>query len=110
MDSAKEKNALFAESPLDAMKIILDEAAREGAVRVDLAWELFFKSKSNLPQGHGARLIPFTSWLWDQLGYRAGNLNRDSGKELTFAIPALGQEALDFLLRIVSFWADEIHR
>ena len=109
MDRTNEKNALFAESPPDAMKIILDEAAREGAVRVDLAWELFFKSKSNLPQGHGARLIPFTSWFWDQLGYRAGNLNRDSGKELTLAIPALGQEALDFLLRIVSFWADEVH-
>ncbi len=91
------------------MKLILDEGVREGAIRVDLAWELFFKSKSNLPGGHGARMIPFTNWLWDELGWKAGNLNRDSRRELTLAIPALGQEGLDFLLRIVSFWAEEIH-
>lgn len=91
------------------MRLILDEVVREGAIRVDLAWELFFKSKSNLPRGHGARLIPFTNWLWDELGWKAGNLNRDSRRELTLAIPALGQEGLDFLLRIVSFWAEEIH-
>lgn len=91
------------------MKLILDEAAREGAIRADLAWELFFKSKSALPEGHGARLIPFTSWLWDELGNKAGHLNRDSGKELTLAIPVLDQAGLDFLLRIVSFWADEVY-
>src|SRR5438105_14541054 len=91
------------------MKVILDEGAREGAVRVDLAWEVFLESKSSIPQGHGARLIPFTNWLWDELGKKAGYLNRNSGKELTLAIPALSQEALDFLLRIASFWADEVH-
>jgi len=87
----------------------LDEGAREGAIRVDLAWELFFESKSTIPPGHGARLIPFTNWLWDELGKKAGYLNRNSGKELTLAIPALSQEALDFLLRIASFWGDEVH-
>jgi len=91
------------------MKIILTEGAREGAIRVDLAWEVFFESKSSIPQGHGARLIPFTNWLWDELGKKAGYLNRNSGNELTLAIPALSQEALDFLFRISSFWADEVH-
>ena len=91
------------------MKITLDEGAREGAIRVDLAWELFFESKSSIPQGHGARLVPFTNWLWDEFGKKAGYLNRNSGKELTLAIPALSQEALDFLLRIGSFWADEVY-
>ena len=90
------------------MKLILDEGAREGAIRVDLAWELFFESKSGFPEGHGARLIPFTGWLWDELGKKAGYLNRNSVKELTLAIPSLGQVALDFLLRILSFWADEV--
>ena len=91
------------------MKLILDEEAREGAIRVDLAWELFFGSKSGFPQGHGARLIPFTNWLWDELGKKAGFLNMYATKEVPLAIPALGQEPLDFLLRIASFWADEVH-
>jgi len=91
------------------MKLILDEEAREGAIRVDRAWELFFETKSGIPEGHGARMIPFTNWLWDELGKKAGYLNRNSGKELTLAIPAFGQEALDYLLRIASFWADEVH-
>ena len=94
---------------MTTMKITLDEGAREGAIRVDLAWELFLESKSTIPQGHGARLIPFTNWLWDELGKKAGYLNRNSGKELTLAIPALSEEALDFLLRVASFWADEVH-
>src|SRR5213082_2140656 len=94
---------------LTTMKITLDEGAREGAIRVDLEWELFLESKSTIPQGHGARLIPFTNWLWDELGKKAGYLNRNSGKELTLAIPALSEEALDFLLRVASFWADEVH-
>jgi uncharacterized cupin superfamily protein len=91
------------------MKLILEEGARDGAIRVDLAWELFFGSKSSLPEGHGGRLIPFTNWLWDELGRKAGFLNKYASKELTLAIPALGQEASDFLLRIASFWADEVH-
>jgi len=91
------------------MKIILDEAIRERALRADLAWELFFESRSSLPKGHGARLLPFTNWLWDELGKKAGNLNRNSKGEVTVTIPLLQQDALDFLLRLVSFWADEVH-
>jgi len=91
------------------MKIILDGAIQEKALRADLAWELFFESKSSLPRGHGARLLPFTNWLWDELGKKAGNLNRNSKRELTVTIPPLQQDALDFLLRLVSFWADEVH-
>jgi uncharacterized cupin superfamily protein len=91
------------------MKLILEEAAREGSIRVDLAWELFFGSKSSLPEGHGAWLLPFTSWLWDELGNKAGRLNKNAPKELTLTVPTLDQPALDFLLRIASFWADQVH-
>ncbi len=91
------------------MKLILEEGATKGKIRVDLAWELFFESKTSFPGGHGARLIPFANWLWDELGKRAGNLNRNSKGELTLAIPALNEQALDFLLRLSSFWADEVH-
>src|SRR5438093_1866888 len=107
---AQRRETLYSQAPSStAMKLILDEEAREGAIRVDRAWELFFETKSGIPEGHGARLIPFTNWLWDELGKKAGYLNRNSGKELTLAIPAFGQEALDYLLRIASFWADEVH-
>jgi uncharacterized cupin superfamily protein len=91
------------------LKITLEEAAREGAIRVDLAWELFFESKSAIPEGHGGKLIPFTNWLWDELGKRTGNLNRNSRGELTLTIPALNDRALDFLLRTASFWSDEVY-
>ena len=90
------------------MKLVLDEGAHEGAVRVDLAWQLFFESKTDIPGGHGARLIPFTSWFWDEIGKRSGNLNKNAKKEVVLAIPPLTGEALDFLLRLCSFWADEV--
>src|SRR3989454_12742786 len=91
------------------MKLILQEEPQDRAIRIDRAWELFFGSKSKLPESHGERLIPFAGWLWDELGKKAGYLNRNSVKELTLAIPSLGQVALDFLLRILSFWADEVY-
>lgn len=90
------------------MKLILEDAVREGAIRVDLAWTLFFE-KPTIPEGHGGRLLPFTNWLWDELGRRAGNLNRNSGVELTLTIPSLSEQAMDFLLRIVSFWSNEVY-
>jgi uncharacterized cupin superfamily protein len=91
------------------VKIVLDEGVRERALRADLAWELFFESKSELPRGHGARLLPFANWLWDELGKKAGNLNRNSKGEVTVTIPALEEEGLDFVLRLASFWADEVY-
>jgi hypothetical protein len=35
------------------MKIILDQNVKEGALRADRAWELFFESKSFLVNGLG---------------------------------------------------------
>jgi hypothetical protein len=54
------------------LKIILDDQVTEKAVRADLAWELFFRSKTAMPKGHGEPLLPFANWLWDELGKRAG--------------------------------------
>jgi len=90
------------------MKLILEEAIREKAIRVDLAWTLFFE-KPTIPEGHGGRLIPFTNWLWDELGKKAGNLNRNSSSELTLTIPSLSEQGMDFLLRLASFWSNEIY-
>jgi uncharacterized cupin superfamily protein len=90
------------------VKLILEEGAKGSPIRVDLAWQVYFE-RATIPEGHGARLIPFTNWLWDELGKRAGNLNRNARPELTLAIPALDPGALDFLLRLCSFWADEVY-
>jgi len=76
------------------MKLILEESLREKAIRVDLAWTLFFE-KPTIPEGHGGRLIPFTNWLWDELGKKAGNLNRNSSSELTLTIPSLSEQGMD---------------
>jgi uncharacterized cupin superfamily protein len=90
------------------MKIILDEdEVREGALRADRAWELFFESKLSLERGAGVHM--FANWLWDALGEKAGNLNKDSKGEVAVRIPSsLEPAALDYLLRLVSFWADEV--
>jgi uncharacterized cupin superfamily protein len=91
------------------VKLILEEGATDRALRVDLAWQVFFESKSDIPEGHGAKLIPFTNWFWDEVGKRAGNLNKNARTELTLSIPPLSDDALDFLLRLCSFWADEVY-
>lgn len=91
------------------MKLILQEEPQDRAIRIDRAWELFFESKSKLPESHGERLIPFANWLWDELGRKAGYLNKNAREEAILTIPALNNEALDFLVRIASFWADEIY-
>jgi uncharacterized cupin superfamily protein len=91
-----------------SVKLTLEEGPHEGAIRVDLAWQLFFESKPSIPEGHGRNLLPFTNWLWDELSKKAGNLNKNSPRELSLTIPALNQQALDYLVRIASFWADDI--
>jgi uncharacterized cupin superfamily protein len=91
------------------MKIILDDKVSEKAVRADLAWELFFGSKTSMPKGHGEPLLPFANWFWDELGNRAGRLNKYAKGEVRVAISALEPDGLDFVLRLVSFWADEVY-
>jgi uncharacterized cupin superfamily protein len=91
-----------------SVKLTLEEGHHEGAIRVDLAWQLFFESKPSIPEGHGRNLLPFTNWLWDELSKKAGNLNKNSPRELSLTIPPLNQQALDYLVRIASFWADDI--
>ncbi len=89
-------------------KLTLEEGPREGSIRVDLAWQLFFDSKPSIPEGHGRPLLPFTNWLWDEMGRKAGALNKNAASEVFLTVPKLGAESLDFLLRVLSFWADDI--
>ena len=91
------------------MKIVLDEQFTERSVRADLAWELFFRSKTEMPKGHSEPLLPFANWFWDEMGQRAGRLMKLSKGEATVTIPSLAPEALDFVVRLASFWADEVY-
>lgn len=102
-------NLSFTATISEPMKLILQEEPAEGAIRADRAWELFFDNKSKIPEGHGARLIPFTNWFWDEIGRKAGRLNKNAKPEAIIVIPRLDSTALDFLLRLASFWADEVH-
>lgn len=86
-------------------KIVLSEDSPEGAVRADIAWALFF-GRSHFEGGAG--MPRFAEWLWDELGELAGSLNLDAKGEVVIAIPHLEPNALDFLLRLVSFWGDEV--
>jgi uncharacterized cupin superfamily protein len=88
------------------MKIILDEEIKEGAIRADRAWEFFIGSKFSLENDLG--LHRFANWLWDELGREAGSLNKSSKGEVTVTLAPLEKDALDFLTRLVSFWADEV--
>lgn len=88
--------------------MVLEDSPREGAVRVDLAWQLFFDSKPSIPSGHSRLLLPFTNWLWDELGRKAGSLNKSSQKEVYLTVPQLDPQSLDFLIRILSFWSNDI--
>ncbi len=91
-----------------SVKLTFEDSPREGAIRVDLAWQLFFESKPAIPQGHGRNLLPFTNWLWDELGNKAGTMKKNSRGEVFLTIPNLSGQSLDFLLRIASFWSDDI--
>src|SRR5207247_9821946 len=104
-------NSVFKSSLLEMLmnrKIVLDDQITARSVLVDRAWELFFKSKTEMPKGHGEPLLPFANWFWDEMGQRAGRLMKFSKGEATVTIPPLAPEALDFVARLASFWADEV--
>src|SRR5207302_7503137 len=87
------------------MKRVDDEGVTGRSVRADLAWELFFRSKAEMPRGHGEPLLPFANWFWDEMGQRAGRLMKYSKGDATVTIPSLAPEALDFVVSLASFWA-----
>lgn len=88
------------------MKILLEEKSRSGAIPADKAWDLYLGKGPDLEGGPG--MPRFAEWLWDELGMKAGAFNRGASKALSVTIPPLGPGALDFLLRLASFWSDEV--
>ena len=88
------------------MQIVLDHKVRRGAIRADRAWRFFCKTKFS-PDGDEG-LWGFANWFWRELSKSAGDLNRDTKGPITVSIPALEAPALDFVVRLASFWATDV--
>lgn len=88
------------------MRITLSSRPTKGAVRADRAWSFFCGAGPGLPRDRG--YWTFANWLWDELGQSAGSVNADVGGGLEVTIPRLGRDSLDFVVRLVSFWARDV--
>jgi uncharacterized cupin superfamily protein len=87
-------------------RIVLDHAARKGAIRADRAWEFFCGSKYSLAKVED--LWGFANWLWRAISKETGPLNLDSRGAVTVTIPSLEPDALEFVARLASFWATDV--
>ena len=76
-------------------------------VRIDLAWSLFFPG-SNKKYPNSEFLYPFANWLWVTLGSRSGFMRANKKPMVSFRIPDLEKSALQFLIRMLSMWFDEV--
>ena len=78
-------------------------------IKAQLAWELFIPgTPGDLPQSHGRSLYPFSNWIWDELGKVGGYLNKNSKDTAFVSVPELSPSGRDFLVRLCSFWSDNI--
>lgn len=46
--------------------------------------------------------------MWDELCGRAGAFNADSNRGVEVCVLSLDEDALDFVLRLVSYWVDDV--
>ena len=90
------------------MRVVLDTRPRRGALRADRAWTFFCGPAKDLTDD--VMYVPFANWLWDHLGQSAGSLNVDSAGQLEITLPRLREDAFDLVVRLVSFWADDVRR
>jgi uncharacterized cupin superfamily protein len=88
------------------VRIILDTRRIKAPIRADRAWAFFCGPRRSL---RGAREYwAFSNWLWDEFGEKAGSLNEDSRGIVRVAIPHLRPDALDLVVRLASFWANDV--
>ncbi len=88
------------------MPVVLSTRPRKGALRADRAWSFFCGPAQRLSDD--VMYVPFANWLWDQLGQSAGSLNADASGRIEITIPRLQDDALDLVLRLVSFWTGDV--
>ena len=88
------------------MRITIEHRPRKRAIRADRAWSFFCGASRSLKGARG--LWGFTNWLWDELGQAAGPFNRRAGANIAVCLPPLKEDALDLVIRDLSYWGDDI--
>lgn len=53
-------------------------------------------------------LTAMTAWAWERLGTIAGRMRPDGAGPVSFVVPPLSGAAREYVVRIASFWADEV--
>ncbi len=89
-----------------AMRVVLRVGSQRGDIRADRAWAFFFRGRKGLVGG--PELWGFANWLWDEFAQVGGTLNADAKPEVVVTLPELRPEALDFVVRLASFWGSEV--
>lgn len=93
------------------MKAILSgKSGNENDLRVDIAWNLFYQDKKSitaLPRGNSHYL--FVRWLWESIGQRTGPLKEPKLEKMRIVIPELDKASLEFLVRVISPWFEEVY-
>ena len=86
-------------------------ARSERALRWDLAWPLFLpECPGDVPAGDPkAALGPLLGWAWQRLGRLAGRMRPAPADPVWFVLPALSTAARELVVRVASFWADEVY-
>jgi uncharacterized cupin superfamily protein len=85
---------------------------RDAALRWDVAWRLFLPDHvGDVPSGFPEMVLGrLTAWAWDALGDCTGRLRIDKPDTVWFVVPpSLSPAGEEFVVRIASFWDDEVY-
>ena len=82
----------------------------KGAIRADLAWQLFMPDTiGDIPAGWSKESDSFKRWLWNELSRKAGFMRRRGHHHVFVVTPKLTPAAREFLVRVCSFWSNEVY-
>lgn len=86
-----------------------EEVITSSAVRLDTAWKLFMPDHiGDLPNEWKRENELFKQWLWTRLSMDLGFLKVDREKIVDIIAPQMTEEGKEFIVRICSFWADDV--
>jgi uncharacterized cupin superfamily protein len=87
----------------------VNDKAPPGAIRWDRAWELFNPDHpGDVEKPVGRWITMMAGWAWSALGQRLGRTGSRRGEVVTFVVPNLTPAGEEFVVRVASFWTDEV--
>ncbi len=96
-----------------SIRILIDPPKKvrpKGALRADVAWKLFLPdAMGNIPHEWGKESESFKRWLWVELSRKLGFLRKDPVDPVYILTPQLTAEGKNFLIRLCSFWSNEVY-